>query len=73
MAEATDILVGAGRARGSFSLPVKSPAWNKNRYERAHSEALENLLKFKSVAVYSQQLAANPLGQSIRYPLLATG
>ena len=46
-----DILVGAV-APASIYLLRESLTWNKNRSERAHREALEDLVKFESLGVH---------------------
>ena len=73
MAGAGDILVGAGSARGPLTCPRSRPLGTQNRSKRAHSEALEDLVKYESIGVHCQQLAANPLRQSIRYPAAGGG
>ena len=70
---AGDTLVGAGSAHGPLTWPRSRPLGTKNRSERAHSEALEDLVKLESLGVHCQQLAASPLRQSIRYPAAGGG
>ena len=43
-----DTLVG-GSARGPLTCPRSRPLGTKNRSERAHSEALEDLVEFESL------------------------
>ena len=63
MVGAGGILVGADSARGHLPAPRLE---QKTYLKGPTGRALEDLVKFESLGVHCQQLAANPLRQSIR-------